>query len=130
MPTIIGVLIFFEMGQLDKARADYDRAIFLNPKDVDAWNTRGLIFYKKGQLDRAIEDFDRAISLAPAYSESYYNRGLAFQKSGQLDKAARDFTAWKAYSATQQRSPEGTAAGQTPRFAHPMTEGFFSEKES
>jgi tetratricopeptide (TPR) repeat protein len=112
-------LVFDKMGQLDKARADYDRAIFLNPKDVDAWNTRGLIFYKKGQLDRAIEDFDRAISLAPAYSESYYNRGLAFQKSGQLDKAARDFTAWKAYSATQQRSPEGTAAGQTPEIRSP-----------
>jgi Tfp pilus assembly protein PilF len=84
-------LVFGKMGQLDRALADYDKSISLDPNFWGPYNNRGLVFYEIGQLDRAIADFDHAISLAPARAEAYYNRGLVFDKMGQLDKALADY---------------------------------------
>jgi hypothetical protein len=39
-------------GDLDRALADYDRAIKLDPKQAKAYVARGLAFFGKGDLDR------------------------------------------------------------------------------
>ncbi len=84
-------LAFDKMGQLDRALADYDKAISLNPYFWGPSINRGLIYYKIGQLDRAVADFDHVISLNPAHAGAYYNRGLVFDKMGRLDKALADY---------------------------------------
>ncbi len=52
-------------GEHDRAIADYDQAIRLNPQNVIAYSTRGLAYNNKGDYDRAIVDFDQAVRLAP-----------------------------------------------------------------
>ena len=52
-------------GQTDRAIADYDTAIKLNPKYAYAYGNRGLIYEKLGQRDKAIADFRKAIELRP-----------------------------------------------------------------
>jgi tetratricopeptide (TPR) repeat protein len=47
------------------AIADFDRAIQLNPKYVDAFNNRGFAYNTKGEYDRAIADYNQAIQLNP-----------------------------------------------------------------
>jgi tetratricopeptide (TPR) repeat protein len=71
------------MGRFDKAIADYDKAISLNPRDSQAYNNRGRIFEKMGELDKAIADFDKAVALNPSNAEAYNNRlGALGKKSG------------------------------------------------
>jgi len=51
-------------GQFDRAIADFDEAIRLNPS-ADAFYNRGNAYAELGQYDRAIADFDKAIRLNP-----------------------------------------------------------------
>ena len=58
------------MRQLDKAFADFDLAIKLNPAYIRAYYTRGWAYYKTGRLDKAIADFNRVIELNPKYARA------------------------------------------------------------
>src|ERR1700736_2539625 len=57
-------------GDLDHAIADYDEAIRLDPKFVNAYYRRGNSYYSKGDYDRAIADYDEAIRLDPKYANA------------------------------------------------------------
>jgi tetratricopeptide (TPR) repeat protein len=76
----------------DKAIADYNKAIEINPNLPDAHNYRGLAYYRKGHYDKAISDFNKAIELNPRDAEAYNNRGIAYVRKGQNDKAISDYT--------------------------------------
>jgi len=52
-------------GDLDRALADYTKAIELDPKDAYAYYNRGLHYRAKGDLDHAIADYRKAIELDP-----------------------------------------------------------------
>src|SRR5262249_53722668 len=81
---------YAKKGDLDRAIADEDQAIKLNPKYTSAYNNRGLAWKAKGDLDRAIADYDQAIKLDPKYTSAYNNRGLAWRAKGDLDRAIAD----------------------------------------
>ncbi len=78
-------------GEVDRAIADYDRAIELKPDLAEAYNNRGNAYWNKGEVDRAIADYDRAIELKPDYAEAYYNRGIAYRNKGEVDRAIADY---------------------------------------
>jgi protein O-mannosyl-transferase len=82
---------FERTGQIDKAIADYDKAIDLYPYYHAAYNNRGMAFKKTGQIDKAISDFDRAIAINPDQYIVYNNRAIAFEKAGLFDKAVADY---------------------------------------
>src|SRR5262249_34872939 len=50
-----------QKNELDRALADHDLAIKLDPKIAGAFQQRALTWQKKNDLDRAIADFDQAI---------------------------------------------------------------------
>jgi tetratricopeptide (TPR) repeat protein len=76
----------------DRAIADFDQAIRLDPNDAfaTAYNSRGNAYNAKGDYDRAIADFDQAIRLHPNLVASYNNRGLAYNGKGDYDRAISD----------------------------------------
>jgi tetratricopeptide (TPR) repeat protein len=53
--------------EYDKAIADYDEAIRLDPKYAIAFNNRGSAWLIKKEYDKAIADYDEAIRLDPKY---------------------------------------------------------------
>ena len=74
--------------EFDKAIADHDEAIKIDPKNPLAYNNRGNTYAAKQDYTRAIADYDQAVKLNAKYADAYYNRGLAKRNKG--DWAAGD----------------------------------------
>jgi tetratricopeptide (TPR) repeat protein len=75
----------------DRAIADFDEAIRLDPEHSQALNSRGFAYEAKGQHDRAIADYNVAITLDPRYAAALTNRGMAYRNKGRFDAAIQDF---------------------------------------
>ena len=88
-PTTIGVA-YYDKGNFDRAIADFNDAIRVDPECAPAYNNRGVAFYDKGDFDRAIADCSDAIQLDPKYALAYRTRGLAYFYGGKLSKALAD----------------------------------------
>jgi len=78
-------------GDNDRAIADYDEAIRLEPKYALAYRNRGLVYSDKGDNDRAIADYDEAIRLDPKYAATYNSRGNAYRAKGDNGRAIADY---------------------------------------
>jgi tetratricopeptide (TPR) repeat protein len=59
--------------QYDRAIADYDTALRLDPAQADAFNHRGEVWRKKGDRPHALADFGAAIRLDPEHSAARAN---------------------------------------------------------
>jgi tetratricopeptide (TPR) repeat protein len=79
------------MKEADKALADYNKALELNPKDAVAYNNRGLVHHERGELDKALADYSMAITLDPTNPTFYENRALILAAKGLTPKAAEDY---------------------------------------
>ena len=75
----------------DKALADYDRAIQLDPTDAEAYRGRGIVYYTLQQYKKALDDYNRAIELDPINAQSYTNRGVIYDELQQRGKALADY---------------------------------------
>ena len=84
-------LAYGKLGDNRQAISDYDRAIEINPKDVESYSNRGVAYRKLGNYRRAIEDYDRAIEINPKHAEAYYNRGIAYAELGNQRQAISDY---------------------------------------
>ena len=82
---------YVQLKDYDRAIADYNQAIKLDPNFTDAYNNRGLAYDDKKDYDRAIADYNQALKLDPSLAIAYYNRGLAYKNQGNKDKAVGDF---------------------------------------
>jgi lipoprotein NlpI len=63
----------------DRAIADHDLAIKIDPKLDLAFNNRGNAYTRKGEPDRAIEDYNEAIRLNPKFFMAWINRGKTYR---------------------------------------------------
>jgi tetratricopeptide (TPR) repeat protein len=81
------------LGNLDRAIADYDEVIRLDPKNVDAFHERGLAHSLKGEDARAFADFDAAIGLDPQHLTALVHRGNFRRMQGEFDRAIADYDA-------------------------------------
>ena len=83
-------LAYNREGQRDKANADLDLALRLNPKFAKAYLARGYDAVAEGKYDAGIKQFDQAIAIDPKLPDAYYGRGLAYDASRQFDRAIKD----------------------------------------
>jgi serine/threonine protein kinase len=79
-----------EFENKKKKIANYDRAISLDPKNVNAYINRGNAKYELRNNQEAIADYDRAISLDPKNANVYKNRSFAKFKLGNKQEAIAD----------------------------------------
>ncbi|HAO21509.1 MAG TPA: hypothetical protein DCQ37_14195 [Desulfobacteraceae bacterium] len=81
----------YYLKDYDKAIADYNKAIELNPNLDSAYNNRGFIYDENGDYDKAIADYNKAIELNPNLDAAYNNRGSSYGKKGDYAKAFDDY---------------------------------------
>jgi tetratricopeptide (TPR) repeat protein len=73
--------------QIDRAIADYDMSLRLDPTLADIFNARGELWRRKGDRPRALADFGAAIRLNPdqtAAKASYKALALEIERIGAL----------------------------------------------
>jgi hypothetical protein len=64
-------------GDYERAIADFDAAIRLNPKNTNAYFHRGVAYDEKGSPDLAIPQYDKTIELKPDHGYAYCRRAAA-----------------------------------------------------
>ena len=77
--------------ELDKAIAEYNEAIRLDPNSASAYCCRGLAWSEKNDLDKAIADYSDAIRLDPKHLWAYNNRANAWAAKKEFAKAIADY---------------------------------------
>jgi tetratricopeptide (TPR) repeat protein len=104
--------VYADLGQWDKAIADYSKALEIDPNFADGYFDRGIAYGALGEWNKAIDDYSKAIEINPKYTNAYDNRGVAWVKLGQWDKAIAD------YSMAIESDPEYTKAYDQRAFAY------------
>jgi tetratricopeptide (TPR) repeat protein len=84
-------MAYEELGMLDEALTDYDRAIGINSKYAEAFNNRGEVYRKQNNYAAALKDYRTAIELEPGFAEPYYNMGLVYEFQGNRSAAVEQF---------------------------------------
>jgi len=76
--------------EFERALADHDQAIKIDPKNPAAYMNRGNTYAAQGDFEHAIADFDQAIKFNPKYAEAFFNRGMAKRNHGDTAGAETD----------------------------------------
>ncbi len=79
-------------GEIDKAAAEYERALEVTPKYAEALNNLGNIRKDQKQYDEAIRCLELSIEVFPDNPNTYNNLGTVFAMKGNFNKAALYFT--------------------------------------
>jgi lipoprotein NlpI len=122
-------------GEPDKAIADFDEAIKLDPKNASAYNNRGNAHSDKGETDAAIADFDAAIKANARYASAYFNRGNAYAAQGERERAIKEYDAAIKYNrrnvnAYIARGALLLAGGATPKALADMRQAALGRKNA
>ncbi len=83
--------IYRQLGEWDKAAAEYTKAIELKQDAWEVWSGRAFVHFSRQQWDKAIVDYSKAIDVAPHVHTNWWHRGHAYLQVAQWDKAAADF---------------------------------------
>lgn len=76
--------------ELDKALADCDRALAVNPTDYNSYNSRGFVNFRLGRYSAPIANYDSAIGGDPGSGSSWYMRGMARRALGHVAQGDAD----------------------------------------
>jgi tetratricopeptide (TPR) repeat protein len=105
-------LILSARGNHDAAIADLERALRINPSEVNALYQRAIQYEHKGNLTAALADINKAIQLDPKIGNFLVERGVILSLMGRDKEAQVDFDRLLQADRTlwQKRIDERTAA--------------------
>ena len=90
---------YLNKNDLDRAIADFGRAISLRPNDPAMWFTRGIAYGVKEQWDQSIQDLTECLRIKPDFLDAkdmlfeiYSLRGNTYLINGEYVKAIEDFS--------------------------------------
>ncbi|MCP3473866.1 hypothetical protein NLM33_26475 [Bradyrhizobium sp. CCGUVB1N3] len=70
--------------QIDRAIADYSRALLLDPSLADIFNARGELWLKKGDRPKAVQDFGATLRINPNHEKARANHKAMAQELERL----------------------------------------------
>lgn len=97
-------------GKNEEALAEFDRALALDPYNVQALYGRGLIYQAEKQYQQAIEDFTAANGLSPQKVGPLLGRATSYLALDKAKEAAVDLD--EAVQADPNSAPAWSARGQ------------------
>lgn len=76
-----------ELGDTEKAIANYEKAIKLDPSFAKAYHNLGIALNRAGKLEEAIPYYQKAIELGSKSPKTWDNLGVAYGKKGDFENA-------------------------------------------
>jgi protein O-mannosyl-transferase len=76
-----------QLRDFQQARASFQKALEIDPKDAQLWLALGIVTAQSGDLPAAIEAYSRAVQLQPS-DIGYLLLARSFEQTGQSDRAA------------------------------------------
>jgi len=89
-----------QRGQVDSARAAYERALEIDPEAQLNWFNLGNVLRKQNDMDQAILAYQEALALDPNHIDSYNNLGMTYRD------LKRDQEAIAVYEQARQIAPK------------------------
>ena len=65
----------------------YDRALAIDPSDVDTLDSKGFALYNLGRTDEAIGLFDKVLTINSNDTDALVNKGLALDDLDRSEEA-------------------------------------------
>jgi tetratricopeptide (TPR) repeat protein len=84
---------YYRKGELDKARAEMERAISINPLYPLAHTGLGVVLLTENRDEEAKSAFERALELKPDYPEAHLYLGVVYRRAGNEDAAQAEMEA-------------------------------------
>ncbi len=78
-------------GDLETARAFYDRAILIKPDNPESWNRRATIFLAEENYSEALRDINRTLTLEPRHFGAWTGLGIILETLGAEKEALEAF---------------------------------------
>jgi len=112
------------LGLLDEALLELERALELDPRSADARVERGKCLAELRRLPEALRELDRALELDPRHVEGLFARGFCNSKRGDYAEAVADYTRLLELEAsyTQALFNRGTCNGQLGRYEEALAD--------
>jgi tetratricopeptide (TPR) repeat protein len=83
---------YSKVGQYRQAIMNFNKAIILNPNDIQSLTNRGYLYFRLRQYQRANDDFNQLILLQPNDALVYYTMGIMSVSLLQYEYAIGNFT--------------------------------------
>jgi Tfp pilus assembly protein PilF len=83
-------VVRFENGDTERAFADVNEALRIDPKNIDALVTRGGFWHFTNRPDRAFADVNKGLELDAQNVDLLVNRGMLYAAAKEFDKALAD----------------------------------------
>lgn len=83
--------IDLQLGQINAAVADAEKAVELNPYNLSAYTELAFAYYEQGNLEDALAAAQKGAVLYPKYDRTHYILGLCYMDSGMEEEAIEEF---------------------------------------
>jgi tetratricopeptide (TPR) repeat protein len=78
-------MAWLDLRDLERALADLDAVLRLNPEDAEAWNMRAIVEAERGNYARALRDIREAIERG--HPSGFVNQATILERAGRLQEA-------------------------------------------
>ncbi len=78
---------YFESNRYAEAIEAYEKALKLNPKDVDVYNDLGLALYYTARSERAVEILRKGTEVDPSFQRIWLSLGFVLTATGKGEEA-------------------------------------------
>jgi len=96
----------YEDGDLDSARAAFERGLELNPQSFRCMQNLTFIQEAQGDLNTALASQQKAISMNPQYDGAVYNLAYLLEKANLADEAARTYEKFRSMANAYPYDPQ------------------------
>lgn len=85
-------ICYYQLGEVGKAQLYYDKALKLNPNNVDALLSKALLLFRQSKTNADIVTLlNKVIKLNPMYGIAYYYRAECYNATGNSKQACNDY---------------------------------------